>query len=223
MLMRSVRDERKVGTVKATLHLVWLAAITPAVALAGEPKQAMKTAESPIAQTPSEKATFGGGCFWCLEAVFERVEGVRAVTSGYAGGRTERPTYKEVCSGRSGHAEVVQIQYDPKRVSYEQLLEIFWDAHDPTTLNRQGADEGTQYRSIILYHHDGQKQAADRSKRAAAARFADPIVTEVVALTTFFPAEDYHQDYFRKNPNAPYCAVVIRPKLEKLMKQGGRR
>lgn len=175
-------------------------------------------ADSPGPRT--ELATLGGGCFWCLEAVFERVDGVLAVTSGYAGGRTETPTYKQVCEGDTGHAEVVQIEFDPQKVSYPKLLSIFWEAHDPTTLNRQGADVGTQYRSIILYHTEAQRQAAEQSKVQAQGRFAKPIVTEIVPLTKFYPAEAYHQDYFRKNPNAPYCQVVIRPKLQKVENSG---
>ena len=164
----------------------------------------------------TELATFGGGCFWCLEAVFERLDGVKSVTSGYAGGTKENPTYKEVCTGVTGHAEVIQIEFDLHKISYEKLLEVFWEAHDPTTMNRQGADAGTQYRSVILYHNDAQKQAAEKAKELAQWRFPRPIVTEIVPLTKFFKAEEYHQDYFRKNPNAPYCAVVISPKLEKL-------
>jgi peptide-methionine (S)-S-oxide reductase len=169
---------------------------------------------------PAQLATFGGGCFWCLEAVFERFEGVSSVISGYAGGHTPAPTYKEVCGGRTGHAEVVQIQFDPKRITYDQLLEIFWECHDPTTPDRQGADEGTQYRSIILCYDEVQKQAAEKSKEAAAKRFKDPIVTEIAPLKQFHPAEAYHQDYYRLNPKYPYCAIVISPKLKKLEKAG---
>lgn len=164
----------------------------------------------------TERLTLGGGCFWCIEAVFERVPGVRSVTSGYAGGHTPNPTYQQVCSGQTGHAEVVQIEYDPAQVSLEQLLELFWKAHDPTSLNRQGHDVGTQYRSIILYENDRQQQIAEASRAEAAKRFAKPIVTEIVPLRAFYPAEAYHQDYYRKNPNAAYCQAVIRPKLEKL-------
>lgn len=164
---------------------------------------------------PVEKATFGGGCFWCMEAVFQRVPGVSGVTSGYAGGNRELPTYEQVCSGATGHAEVVQVEYDPARVTYEQLLDVFWDAHDPTTLNRQGADMGTQYRSIILHHDEAQRIAAEASRNAAQMRFTVPIVTQIKPLTSFWPAEGYHQDYYRQNPNAPYCQVVIRPKLAK--------
>lgn len=166
----------------------------------------------------TELATLGGGCFWCTEALYETFDGVKAVTSGYAGGHKSSPTYKEVCSETTGHAEVVQIEYDPTKITYEQVLEIFWDVHDPTTLNRQGADAGTQYRSIILYHNDAQKLAAEKSKAAAARKFKEPITTEIGPLKTFYTAEDYHQDYFRKNPKAPYCAYVISPKLQKLQK-----
>ncbi len=180
------------------------------------------TAESPDkkmeTQTASktELATLGGGCFWCMEAVFEKLDGVKSVTSGYAGGKKENPTYKEVCGGHTGHAEVIQIEFDPQKISYEKLLDIFWQAHDPTTLNRQGADVGTQYRSIILCQNEAQKKVAEKSRQSAQWQFTAPIITEIVPLTKFFPAEDYHQDYFRNNPNAPYCSVVIRPKLEKL-------
>lgn len=163
-----------------------------------------------------EKATFGGGCFWCVEAVFERLPGVESVAVGYAGGHKANPTYEEVCSGKTGHAEVAQISYDPTKISYNDLLDWFWKAHDPTTLNRQGADAGTQYRSVIFYHNEQQKEEAHRSKHIAQKDFKDPIVTEIQALDVFYPAENYHQDYYLVNPNAPYCAFVIRPKLKKL-------
>ncbi len=162
------------------------------------------------------RAVFGGGCFWCLEAVFQRVNGVQKVVSGYAGGRKENPTYREVCAGTTGHAEVVEIEFDPAVVSYEKLLEVFWECHDPTTLNRQGADEGTQYRSIILTLDDDQKRIAVRSREEAQKDFHDPIVTEILPLTRFYPAEDYHQDYYNNNRTAGYCRVVIGPKLAKL-------
>jgi peptide-methionine (S)-S-oxide reductase len=170
--------------------------------------------DKPMAQT--EQATLGGGCFWCVEAVFERLPGVLSVVSGYAGGHKPNPTYEEVCTGTTGHAEVAHITYDPSTITYEQLLEMFWQAHDPTTLNRQGADVGTQYRSVIFYHDEKQKTIAEQSKRAAQQQFRDPIVTEIQPLTAFYKAENYHQDYYRNNPNAPYCAFVIRPKLKKL-------
>jgi len=164
----------------------------------------------------TEKATFGGGCFWCLEAVFQRIEGVRAVVSGYAGGKKPNPTYREVCSGSSGHAEVVQIEFDPAVASYDRLLDAFWECHDPTTMNAQGADIGTQYRSVIFFHDDAQKSSAVRSREKAQLEFSDPIVTEIVPLPVFYPAEDYHQNYFNDNVGAPYCQAVIRPKLRKL-------
>ncbi len=166
-----------------------------------------------------ETATLGGGCFWCTEAVFQMLPGVKSVTSGYAGGTTVNPTYKEVCSGRTGHAEVIQIAYDPKVVSYEKILETFWDAHDPTTLDRQGPDAGTQYRSIILYNSDVQRRTAEKSKTEAQRKFKEPIVTEIVPLTAFYPSEDYHHNYYRSNPNQPYCRMVIRPKVEKFEKK----
>src|SRR6185503_9121908 len=167
-------------------------------------------------------ATFGGGCFWCTEAVFERVKGVKSAVSGYAGGAQENPTYREVCNGTTGHAEVIQVQYDPKQISYETLLEIFFDTHDPTTMNQQGADHGTQYRSIILYADEAQKAIAEKMKKKAGSQYKDPITTEIVPLRKFYAAEDYHQDYFAKNPSAPYCAFVIRPKLQKFMKKHGK-
>ena len=163
-----------------------------------------------------ETATLGGGCFWCVEAVYERVPGVISVTSGYAGGHTDNPTYKQVCSGTTGHAEVAQIAFDPAKVSYAKILEVFWQAHDPTTLNRQGADEGTQYRSVILYNDEKQKLVAEKSKLAAQAQFKNPIVTEIMPLKKFYPAEDYHQGYYEDNTRQPYCQAVIQPKLEKL-------
>ena len=166
----------------------------------------------------TESATFGGGCFWCMEAVFERLPGVKSVTSGFAGGHTANPTYKQVCTNDTGHAEVTQIEFYPAKISYEKLLDVFWQAHDPTTLNRQGADEGTQYRSIILYHSEAQKLAAEKSKAAAQELFKHPIVTEIVPFTKFYKAEGYHQEYYDNNSSAPYCRMVIAPKLEKLEK-----
>ncbi len=167
-----------------------------------------------------EKATFGSGCFWCSEAVFERVKGVTDVVSGYAGGDADNPTYDEVCSGSTGHAEVIQITYDPNVISYDELLKIFWETHDPTTLNRQGNDVGTQYRSIILYHNEEQKQLAEKYKEELdkSGAWDNPIVTEIKPLDKFYPAEDYHQDYYEKNPTQGYCAYVIAPKLEKFEK-----
>jgi len=165
---------------------------------------------------PLEQATLGGGCFWCTEAVFETVPGVKKVEAGYAGGTVPNPTYEAVSSGKTGHAEVIQITFDPDSVTYAELLDLFWRAHDPTTLNRQGADTGTQYRSIILYTSEEQRAVAERSKAEAQKNFDKPIVTEIVPLKQFYKAEGYHQDYFDKNPNAPYCVFVIKPKLDKL-------
>ena len=169
----------------------------------------------------ARRAVIGGGCFWCLEAIFARVDGVLRVTSGFAGGDMPDPTYREVVSGDTGHAEVIEIAFDPRRVTYEELLEVFWLAHDPTTLNRQGPDIGTQYRSIILYSGEAQKAAAQASMVSAAPRFKDPIVTELKALETFYPAEEYHQDYFENNRRQPYCRYVILPKLEKVQSTVG--
>jgi len=163
-----------------------------------------------------ELATFGGGCFWCVQAIFSRLPGVISVASGFAGGQSKNPTYHEVCSGKTGHAEVIQISFNPDQIAYAKLLEVFLEAHDPTTLNRQGDDEGTQYRSIILYHSETQKTMAEQSKAAAQKRFSNPIVTEVVPFTVFYQAEDYHQGYYESNSYQPYCRAVITPKLEKL-------
>lgn len=167
-----------------------------------------------------EIATLGAGCFWCVEAIFQDVRGVERVVSGYAGGTVANPTYQQVCAGQTGHAEVAQITFDPSVISYEDILYIFWRTHDPTTLNRQGADVGTQYRSVIFYHTEEQKAIAERSKRAteAAKVWSKPIVTEIAPLTNFYPAEAYHQNYFRFNPNQPYCRAVIDSKVQKFRK-----
>lgn len=168
-----------------------------------------------------ELATFGAGCFWCTEAVFQNVKGVSKVVSGYAGGKIKNPTYREICTGTTGHAEVAQITFDPSKVSFEELLEVFWNTHDPTTLNKQGADEGTQYRSVVFYHNDDQRQAAtDYKKQLEASKvFKNPIVTEISPLPDYYPAENYHQNYFELNPNQSYCQYVVRPKVEKFKKQ----
>ena len=169
----------------------------------------------------TEEAIFGAGCFWCTEAIFEQLNGVIKVTSGYSGGTVENPTYKQVCTGETGHAECVQIQYEPEKISYDELLEVFWQVHDPTTLNRQGADEGTQYRSAIFYHNEAQKEKAEKYKKELdeSGAFPKPIVTEIAPASKFYAAENYHQEYYANNKNTnPYCAVVIRPKLEKFQK-----
>lgn len=163
----------------------------------------------------TETAVFGGGCFWCTEALFESLKGVKSVVSGYSGGQVLNPTYKQVCSGTTGHAEVVKITYDPSLISFEDLATIHLLTHDPTTLNRQGADEGTQYRSVIFFQDDKQKIAAQKVIRELKGEYKSPIVTEISALTTFYPAENYHQDYFKNNSDQPYCQVVISPKLKK--------
>ena len=173
--------------------------------------------------TNAEKdiVTFGAGCFWCTEAVFLNVKGVIGVESGYSGGKVKNPSYREVCTGETGHAEVTQITYDPKVVSFEDLLEVFWNTHDPTTLNRQGADEGTQYRSVIYYHSEEQKKLAEAYKKQLESShvYKNPIVTEISPFTTFYKAEDYHQNYYALNPNQGYCQFVIRPKVDKFKKQ----
>lgn len=184
------------------------------------PMRAAETAKLMKTETNATAlATFAGGCFWCTEAVFERLPGVQSVTSGYTGGHKENPDYKSVVTSATGHAEAIQITFDPAKISYERLLEIFWQAHDPTTLNRQGADVGTQYRSGIFYHNEAQKAAAEKSKVEAQKNFSRPIVTEIVPLQKFYKAEGYHQDYYRNNPDAGYCRVVIKPKLDKLEKE----
>jgi peptide-methionine (S)-S-oxide reductase len=167
-----------------------------------------------------EVATLGGGCFWCLEAVYDEVRGVEDAVSGYSGGFVVNPTYRQVCDGKTGHAEVVRVQFDPAVITFREILEIFFAIHDPTTLNRQGADIGPQYRSAIFYHSPEQKATAEAviAELNAARVFDKPIVTEVTGVTTFYPAEDYHQEYFRKNPYQPYCQVVVSPKVAKLRK-----
>lgn len=167
-----------------------------------------------------QTATFGNGCFWCTEALFQALEGVYNVRSGYMGGKVKNPTYKEVCSGLTGHAEVIQLEYDPAVITYPELLEVFWKTHDPTTLNRQGADEGTQYRSAVFYHNEEQRNLAEeyKQKLGVSGAFDDPIVTEITPAAVFYQAEDYHQNYYRLNGNAPYCSYVIKPKLEKFRK-----
>jgi peptide-methionine (S)-S-oxide reductase len=164
-----------------------------------------------------ERATFGAGCFWCVEAIFQDLKGVHSVVSGYAGGTVKNPTYRQVCAGTTGHAEVVQITFDPDVISFEELLYVFWRTHDPTTLNRQGADVGTQYRSVILYHNDEQKAIAEKSKKETdvSGLWPNSIVTEIAPLGEFYEAEDYHQNYWRLNPNQPYCRTVIDPKVRK--------
>jgi peptide-methionine (S)-S-oxide reductase len=210
--------------VKTSLLFLLSLATLATVCTAAEKKPMTEPSASPSdkpAAAKTERITFGGGCFWCIEAVFQRLNGVSKVASGYAGGHVANPTYKAVCEGTTGHAEVVQLEFDPAQVSFEKLMEVFWAAHDPTTLNRQGHDVGTQYRSILLYENDQQKAAAEKSKTEAQKDFKDPIVTEIVPLKKFYTAEDYHQNYFNQNGDKnPYCQVVIRPKLQKLLSKG---
>ena len=165
-----------------------------------------------------EQATFGAGCFWCVEAVFEQLDGVLDVRAGYTAGKTINPTYEQICTGKTGHAEVIQIDFNPNKITFTDLVNVFWKSHDPTTLNQQGADRGTQYRSGIYFHNIVQKKIAEDSKKSLdkSGTFRDSIVTEIEKLGVFYIAENYHQDYYKVNPNAPYCQMVIRPKLEKL-------
>jgi peptide-methionine (S)-S-oxide reductase len=187
---------------------------------AGEPaKGAVVEGEKEKGKT-MKTATFGAGCFWCIEAVYQELKGVKKVVSGYAGGTVKNPTYQQVCTGTTGHAEVAQITYDPELITFPELLEVFWKTHDPTTLNRQGPDSGTQYRSVIFYHDDEQKKLAEeyKAKLDASGAFNSPIVTQIAKLPEFYPAENYHQNYYRSNPNQGYCQYVIVPKLEKFRK-----
>lgn len=187
-----------------------------------EPEKAMPAdaklpAAAPKVPEGSEVITLGAGCFWCIEAAYRQLDGVQAAVSGYMGGTVADPTYEQICEGTTGHAEVVQVVYDPKKITAEKILAWFWDLHDPTTLNRQGADVGTQYRSAIFYHSDAQKTLAEASKKAAQANFKTPIVTEITKAATFYPAENYHQDFYNQNKSKNgYCRVVIEPKLKKL-------
>jgi len=170
--------------------------------------------------TTTDTATFGTGCFWCTEAIFQQLDGVIKSTSGYSGGHVANPSYKEVCTGTTGHAEVIQVVYDPAKVSYDELLEVFWQTHDPTTLNRQGNDVGPQYRSVVFYHNAEQKEKAEKYKGELnkSGAFDNPVVTEISPFTNFYAAENYHQDYYNQNGSEPYCNFVIRPKVEKFQK-----
>jgi peptide-methionine (S)-S-oxide reductase len=199
---------------KVFLMLVALFATT------GSFSQTKKSETKPM-NNELQVATFGAGCFWCTEAVFLNLKGVSKVVSGYEGGKVKNPSYREVCTGETGHAEVTQITFDPSKVSFEELLEVFWNTHDPTTLNKQGADEGTQYRSVVFYHNAEQKKVAEAYKKQLDAShvYKTPIVTEISPASTFYPAEDYHQNYYALNPNQGYCQYVIRPKVEKFKKQ----
>ena len=217
--------------IRIYMKTIWLAAFTGATALiscAQNNQQNLKmntTKTSEKTEAPftdkADTATFGTGCFWCTEAVFEQLEGVISVTSGYAGGHVANPSYKDVCTGETGHAECVQIVYDTSKISFDELLEVFWQVHDPTTLNRQGGDVGTQYRSVIFYHDDEQKQKSEKYKTELnkSGAYDNPIVTTLEPITKFYTAENYHQEYYELNKNSnPYCSIVIQPKLEKFEK-----
>lgn len=177
--------------------------------------QTASTPDSLLLPTATEVATLGGGCFWCVEAIYQDLKGVLKVESGYSGGKIPNPSYREVCTGTTGHAEVVQITFDPKIISYHDILEVFFTVHDPTTLNRQGHDEGTQYRSVIFYHSPEQMTTAEVVKKSAQEIWDDPIVTEIAPFTQFYKAETYHQNYYKENQNQPYCSIVITPKVRK--------
>ncbi len=200
---------------------IFLLALVPALASC-EPQKEMTATDRQAAKKPdvpagAEVITLGAGCFWCVEAAYKQLDGVISATSGYIGGTSKNPTYEDVCTGASGHAEVVQVVFDPKKITCEKVLAWFWDLHDPTTLNRQGNDVGTQYRSVIFYHSDAQKVTAEASKAAAKANFKDQIVTEITKAAEFYPAENYHQNYYNENKSKnPYCRFVIEPKLKKL-------
>jgi peptide-methionine (S)-S-oxide reductase len=192
------------------------------IVLAGKPDHIKRETMENVSDKTNhnDTATFGAGCFWCVEAIFEELKGVQKVTSGYSGGHVPDPTYEQVCTGTTGHAEVCQIIFDPDTISYKDLLGVFWRIHDPTTLNRQGADVGTQYRSVIFYHNDQQKELAEKYKKELdhSGAFDKPIVTEIVPFKAFYKAKSYHQHYYDNNPNAPYCNIVIGPKIEKFRK-----
>jgi peptide-methionine (S)-S-oxide reductase len=213
-----MNNPRPPNTRNGLLRLLAVASLFAGVLLTASPMNAAP--ESTNAPQKLEVATFGGGCFWCAEAVFQRIPGVKSVVSGFAGGTTPHPTYEQVCAGDTGHAEVVQIRFDPSVISYDKLLEVFWEAHDPTTLNRQGNDHGTQYRSIILYSNEAQKAAAEKSKAEAARHLSAPITTQIVPLSDFYPAEKYHQNYYNEHQSQGYCQFIIRPKLRKLIDAG---
>ena len=212
--MNHVKNPNSSGSIRTACALLLLVILTGFFFLPNF--LAAAKAPPPAPGTKLETATFGMGCFWCSQALFEKFKGVTGIVCGYAGGHTANPTYEDVCSDQTGHAEVVKITYDPKVITYSQLLDIFWDVHDPTTPDQQGDDIGSQYRSIILYKNPEQQRLAEASKKAEEAKLKKPVTTQIVPLTAFYRAEEYHQDYFKKNPHAPYCVMVISPKLMKL-------
>ncbi len=214
---------RYFSIVKVAFYIIAISlfALTACAQRKSNNKVTGKTIKKSVMNNNLDTATFANGCFWCTEAIFQDVKGVEKVTSGYTDGRTKNPTYKEVCTGETGHAEALQIVYDTASISFDELLEIFWKTHDPTTLNRQGNDIGTQYRSGIYFHNEDQKQKAEHYKIALdkSGAFDKPIVTEIKPFTVFYPAEDYHQEYFNNNEGKnPYCSIVIRPKVDKFRK-----
>jgi peptide-methionine (S)-S-oxide reductase len=213
----STRDRAQSESNRIRFTTVAILALLFSVSAFGQKNKRQTTMEN---QSGPETATFGSGCFWCSEAIFQNVDGVIKVESGYSGGKVKNPTYKEVCSGLTGHAEVVQLTFDPKKVSYDELLEIFWHTHDPTTLNQQGADVGTQYRSVVFYNSEEQKNKAEyyKARLEQEGAFDKPIVTEILPASPFYKAEDGHQNYYNLNGSAPYCSYVIKPKLEKFKK-----
>lgn len=200
---------------KLTYPLIFLLSLL-GIFVRADNKEIMTSTKNSKESSAHQFALLGGGCFWCTEAVFEKLDGVVEVISGYAGGNLINPSYKDICTGTTGHAEVIKIKYLPEKISFSKLLSIFGDAHDPTTLNRQGADVGTQYRSTIMYYNTEQQELAQSWKENLSKKLEDPVVTEIVPVPKFYPAEDYHQDYYSKNPDQGYCSFVIRPKLKKL-------
>ncbi len=204
---------------KVFLKIILISVITFSCT-ANEPKPRIDMSTTIETNDTLQVATFGNGCFWCTEAVFQQLKGVIKVESGYMGGKVKNPTYREVCSGLTGHAEVIQIQYNPQEISFVELLEVFWATHDPTTLNRQGNDVGTQYRSVVFYHNEEQKTLAEqyKIKLDKSGAYKDPIVTEISSFSLFYKAENYHQDYYNQHGEEPYCRYVIQPKMDKFQK-----
>lgn len=205
---------------KMSIYIIFLVFVTLNSCNAEKKPQKTEVKGGKMSYDKLDSVTLGGGCFWCVEAVFQRLDGVEKVMSGYSGGKIENPTYKQITTGTTGHAEVIRIFYNPEIISFEELLEVFWMTHDPTTLNRQGADVGTQYRSVIFYHNESQQEIAERYKKQLndAETFDSPIVTEISPMINFYEAEDYHQNYYNENGNQPYCSFVITPKIQKLEK-----
>jgi peptide-methionine (S)-S-oxide reductase len=203
-----------------TLTCCWLLTVSVSSCAQQQKKNSNHQSNTDMSATNLDTATFGAGCFWCVEAQFQLLDGVESVKSGFSGGTVKNPSYREVCDGTTGHAEVCQVVYDTTKLSYENMLEAFWKSHDPTQLNRQGNDVGTQYRSVIFYHNENQRKLAEEYKKKLndSGAFNDPVVTEISPFTVFYPAEDYHQNYFNENGDAPYCSFVIQPKVEKFRK-----